>query len=307
MGEISNNKLQSEGIWSVKQILLMLMLVPIFAHSQTVALPPGVVKPAYFDHKGIKVVAYQKGVSGLNIWQVEKGSTKTVFYSTPDNKVLMSGVLWDSATGANISDAYITAEMVANPVALAVAVPPAVSIPDVTAVPLAQKDGVFGPKITSEAIKNIAPLVGVKEGRGTIDKTLYIMFDPRCPYCHSVYNKTRAYVKAGGTIKWLPVVVLGDKANGMRLVADILQARDPAAAMVKVLGKPVGVATADANTTKVVQDNEAYFFAAFERNKAVGQAGVPVAFFETKTGEPQMVSGIDDDELLKRILADIKK
>lgn len=288
----------------MKQILLMLMLVPVFAHSQTVALPSGVVKPAYFDHKGIKIVAYQKGVGGLNIWQVEKGSTKTVFYSTPDNKVLMSGVLWDAATGANMSDAYITAEMVANPVALAAAAPPA-AIPDVTAVLL--KEGMFGPKITSEAINNIAPLVGVKEGRGTIDKTLYIMFDPRCPYCHSVYNKTRAYVKAGGTIKWLPVVVLGDKANGVRLVADILQARDPAAAMVKVFGKPVGVATADASTTKVVRDNEAYFFAAFDRNKAVGQAGVPVAFFETKTGEPQMVSGIDDDELLKRILADIKK
>lgn len=285
----------------MKQILLMLMLVPIFAHSQTVALPSGVVKPAYFDRKGIKVIAYQKGVSGLNIWQVEKGSTKTVFYSTPDNKVLMSGVLWDSATGANISDAYITAEMMANPEKLA----EEVHFWELPAVPM--KEGVFGPKITSEAIKNIAPLVGVKEGRGTIDKTLYIMFDPRCPYCHSVYNKTRAYVKAGGTIKWLPVVVLGDKANGMRLVADILQARDPAAAMVKVLGKRVGAATADASTTKVVQDNEAYFFAAFERNKAVGQAGVPVAFFETKTGEPQMVSGIDDDELLKRILADIKK
>ena len=269
----------------------VLILVCVGALAAELALPPGVVKPVFFDKQGIKVVGYQKGVAGFNVWQVEKGSVKTVFYTSADNKILMSGVLWDAATGANISDQYIPDKVVAS--AAPSPVPQAVA-------------GGFSHDKASEAIIGVSKLVGIKEGRGAIDKTLYIIFDPRCTHCDAVYKNTRDYVRRGGSIKWIPTTVLGDVANGAALIAGILEARDPVTALAAAMGKSVGGKSPSQATSKAIADNEAYFFAAFERNKNAGAAGVPVAFFEKQDGSPQMVGSIDDDVLLPKILNDVK-
>lgn len=291
----------------MKRLSLMgMLLMPMFAMAQTVALPAGVVKPAFFDKQGIKVLAHQKGAGGLNVWTVERGPTKTVLYTTPDNKVLLSGVLWDASSGVNLSDTFISDDMRVAP-----GDRPALASP----APVAQEPSfvakvaqVFSPSKISAPIKGVATLKGIKEGRAPDDKTLYIFFDPRCPYCASVYRKTRDYVKKGGTIKWVPVVILGDRVNGSSLIADTLQASNPPAVLGSVMGsRGSGSTKPNAATTKALEENEAYFFAAFDANKGAGPAGVPVAFFETKDGAPQMVSGIDDDVLLNRILMDIKK
>lgn len=260
-----------------------------------VVVPAGVITPPFFDKQGIVVTGYKKGVAGLNVWQVQKGTTKTVFYTSADNKVLMSGVLWEADTGINISDKYISNDMVVPSASVAV---PAGAVP--ASAPTAMK---------SLALSGVAQLTGIKEGSGSVDRTLFVMFDPRCPYCHNVFKKTRQFVASGGTIKWIPTTILGDKSNGVKLVADIMQASNPIGAMAKAMtgsGGQIGSTTPNSATAKAVADNEAYFFAAFESNAGAGQAGVPVAFFQTATG-PQMVSGIDDDALLKRIFTDIKK
>lgn len=292
MVQVPGSALHDKGLHTVKKLFFFLFAaMPLVAMAQTpapITLPAGVVKPAFFDKQGIRVLGYQKGASGLNIWQVEKGATKTVFYSTPDNKTLMSGVLWEADSGKNVSDAYITSDMIAS-------VAPQTPV------------GTGTPGKPSEAIAGLSALTGIKEGKASIDKTLYIVIDPRCPYCHNVYNKTRAFVKAGGTIKWLPSTVLGDNASGARLVAEVLEAKDPVRSLASVIGKKTGGIQPSAQTMKVIAENEAYFYAAFQRNKSAGQPGVPVAFFETKDGSPQMVSNLDDDELLKRIFTDIKK
>lgn len=43
------------------------------------------------------------------------------------------------------------------------------------------------------------------------NNTVYIMYDPRCPYCHNIYEMTKADdLKAKGiTVKWLPTTALG--------------------------------------------------------------------------------------------------
>ncbi|WP_432262886.1 DsbC family protein [Cupriavidus sp. TMH.W2] len=267
--------------------------------------PKAPAAPAFFAKQGIKVVAQQAGPGGLNVWQVEREGVKTVLYTTPDAKVLFSGVLWDAATGKNLSDAFITPEMMAAAASAAVQAPAASPEPTATpaaATALAKPAG--GP---SEALKSISKLTGIKEGNAPFDKTLYIIFDPRCPHCHAAYQKTRKYVAAGGAIKWLPSTVLGRPDDGMRLIADIMQAKDQRAALAKTMGKVSGgETTPNAQTRQTVAENEMYFWASFDANKGAGTAGVPVAYFETKEG-PQMVAGIDDDELLKRILTDIKK
>lgn len=276
--------------------LLIAALVAVAAQgafAEGLQLPKGVVIPGFFDKQGIKVLAYQQGPGGLHVWRVERNGMRTVLYTTSDNKALLSGVIWDASTGINLSDAFITPDMKAA----------------VQATPGVADNGLFAPDRVPDAIKGIETLVGVKEGRAGPDKTLYVMFDPRCPHCHAAYKKLRQYVASGGTVKWIPVTVLGQPAEGGRLVADILQAPNPIQALGASMlsGKRQGATQPTQATLKAIAENEAYFFAAFDRNKSAGEAGVPVAFFATKQGVPQMVAGIDDDLLLQQIFADIKK
>jgi len=315
--------LQNEGISEVNKILVsLLVLACSSAYADSLLplnLPSGVTVPPFFAKQGIEVMSYQKGAGGLHVWYVKRGATKTVLYTTPDNKVLLSAVLWDSATGQNVSNVYITPDLVISnadrnllsSIPVAAASLPATT-PAAQAVPAATKsqDG-YSPNKPSDAIKGIATLAGIKEGKADIDKTLYIMFDPRCPYCHSVYKKTRQWVARGGSVKWIPTTVLGNKGQAAKLVASIMQASNPVFELSLMMTDPSrskqnGVA-ANGATMKLIDENEAYFFSAFEKNAGAGPAGVPVAFFDTKAGMPQMVAGIDDDKLLSQIFSDIKK
>ena len=272
-------------------LVAMLPLLPLSAlAANVVAVPSGVVKPAFFETQGITVLSFEKGPSGLNIWKVEHNGVKTVFYTTSDNKTLISGVMWDTKTGANLSDKFITPDILS-----AVQAPPAVD------------PNQYSPGKVPDAIRGVDALTGIREGKGGIDKTLYVMFDPRCPHCQAVHKKTRQFVASGGTIKWIPVTVLGRPDEGARLVADILQSSDQLQALVAVMGGRRQGAQPDAKTPKIIAENEAYFWSAFDLNKAAGNAGVPVAFFMSQKGLPQMIGGIDDDILLQQILTDMKK
>jgi len=272
----------------------VLSMCSMLASAQDIKLPSGVIQPGFFAKQGIKVLSFQKGVGGLNVWKISRGDVITVFYTSPDNQVLISGVLWDAAAGSNLSDSYISADM-------------KVQAPQTTQSLAVAPSGQAVSASQSDAIKTVSLLTGIKEGTATPDKTLYIMFDPRCPHCHAVHIKTRAYVAGGGSIKWIPVAVLGDSSGGSRVIADILQAPNQVESLARNMGKRTGGQTPTAATQKTIAANEAYFFAAFDRNKGAGEAGVPVAFFETSSGAPQMVSGVDDDQLLARIMKDIKK
>jgi thiol:disulfide interchange protein DsbG len=289
----------------------------------SVALPAGVVKPGFFDAHGIQVLKWQRGVGGLNVWQVEHNGMQTVFYSTPDNKTLISGVLWDAATGAVQSDAYITAEMT-SPQNIA-RINGAGAIAE--AVDAEQSGAQLGTQAAggsaaaqvalagtgrlgavTESIGGVASLTGIKEGRAPVSKTIYIVFDPRCPHCRSVYDQSREFIAHGGSIKWLPTTVLGNPGDGLNRVAAILQAPDPVKALNLVEHSAVlGQYDVKPATIKAVAANEAYFWAAFDRNPGAGTPGVPVAFFQDHTGAPQMVGNVDDPDLLKRIFGEMGK
>ncbi|WOP59021.1 hypothetical protein R5577_23165 (plasmid) [Xanthomonas euvesicatoria] len=52
------------------------------------------------------IVAAQPVGSGFTAWTVEKekGGARVVLYTNPDASMLMSGVVWDSRTGENLSE-----------------------------------------------------------------------------------------------------------------------------------------------------------------------------------------------------------
>ncbi|KVV07457.1 hypothetical protein WK77_16865 [Burkholderia ubonensis] len=258
------------------------------------SVPAGVERPAFFASRDIKVLDYHKGPGGLNAWSVERNGVQTVLYTTADNKVLMSGVLWDAKSGVNLSDAFLKPSMIQSST---------VQAADAGGAPTRASAGAV-----SVPIAAVAALRGIKEGNGAAIKTVYILFDPRCPHCKNVYRDTRDFVRNGGSIKWIPTTVLGRDQMGTAMVADILQAPNPIEAMRRVesggFRQPGKI---EQSTLDAIRDNEEYFWAAFDRNKGAGVPGVPVAFFQTADGAPQMVANLDDRELLNRIFKDMGK
>ncbi len=296
MGGLPSRTLPSKRIRTLKKTLFagMAALAVTQAFADGPSVPAGVERPAFFTSSDIKVLDFRKGPGGLNVWSVERNGVQTVLYTTADNKVLMSGVLWDAKSGVNLSDAFLKPSMIQSASAQAA---------ESNGAPARAKAGA-----PSTPIAAVAALRGIKEGSGAAEKTIYILFDPRCPHCQNVYRDTRNFVKNGGSIKWIPTTVLGRDQMGTAMVADILQSRNPIEAMGRVesggFRQPGKI---EQSTLDAIRDNEEYFWAAFDRNKGAGTPGVPVAFFQTSDGAPQMVANLDDRELLNRIFKDMSK
>ncbi|BAW25786.1 MULTISPECIES: hypothetical protein [Pseudomonas] len=247
------------------------------------------------------------GLGGLTAWTVEKNGHQVVLFSTPDSAVLFTGVAWNAESGANISDAFLPgAAQVANPAPApaAVAVAPAAPMMSPVVAPnvreAAAMDGSFKGAVP-ESMKTVDSLAGVKEGKGGIGDTVYIIIDPRCPYCREAYNLTRAYAAKGHSIKWIPSAALGNPEDGVPLAATILQAKDQKT-LARVLGKHEQIRSEPSpETVEQLSTNLAFLFAAFENN-GKEQAGVPAAFFiDHRTGKPRMMTGLSQAVVLEDI------
>jgi thiol:disulfide interchange protein DsbG len=155
-----------------------------------------------------------------------------------------------------------------------------------------------------EPIQAIDKLAGIKEGSGGAADTLYIIFDPRCPYCRKAYLQTRDYVKKGYSIKWIPAVALGNPDEGIPLSATILQAKpaEQAAILARVLGNKEPIKTAPTKASEeALARSVAFLFAAFE-NSGRDQAGVPAGFFlDKRTGKARMLTGVSESVILEDI------
>ena len=247
------------------------------------------------------------GLGGLTAWTVEKNGHQVVLFSTPDSSVLFTGVAWNAETGVNISDAFLpgVAQMnnprPANPPVAAAPAAPLMSPVEATNVREAAAMDGQSQGAVPESMKTVDSLAGVKEGDGSIGDTVYIIIDPRCPYCREAYNLTRAYAAKGHTIKWIPSAALGNPADGVPLAATILQAKDQRT-LERVLGKHEQIRSEPSpETVEQLSTNLAFLYAAFENN-GKEQAGVPAAFFvDHRTGKPRMMTGLSQAVVLEDI------
>jgi len=236
--------------------------------------------PAAFAAKGFQVLSHERDMkSGLHIWLVQHPSAgKTVLYSTPDNTVFFTGPMWDGASGSNVSDRWY-------------------ALIDVSAQPTQTQPAPQGTASSTggvpESIVRLSKLKGIKDGAKDAppNKTLYVFFDPRCPYCKQFYEATRARADMKGkAIVWLPMSILANKPAGAMQVAEIMQAKNPQQAMqLAFSGLLTNKVSATEATTALIRENESIFFAAFQANPSAGSAAVPVAFFVDRAGHPQMV------------------
>lgn len=242
------------------------------------------------------------GAGGLTAWTVEKNGRKVVLYTTADSQAIISGIVWDSLTGRNLSDKFITdAPNVAPPIGGTHTQSPVSQLQ--TTPPPGALIGAYSGAIP-ESIKTIDSLMGVKEGKGGPADTLYVIYDPRCPYCRKAYAMTRDYVKRGFTIKWIPALALGNPGQGIPLAAVVLQTKpgDQSETLRRVLGnKEEIVTTPTKSTEEALKRNLDFFFAAFQNN-GVEQAGVPAAFFlDKRTGKPRMMTGVSEQPVIESI------
>ena len=245
------------------------------------------------------------GAGGLTAWTVEKNGRRVVLYTTADGQAIISGVVWESLSGRNLSDQFVPGGPagVRPPLLGGSNAPAPQAAASAAAMPGAALVGKYSGAIP-ESIKAIDSLAGIKEGKGGQADTLYVIFDPRCPYCRKAYTFTREYVKRGFTIKWIPAVVLGNPPQGTALAATILQAtsQQQADALRRVLGNKEEVASQPTKATiEALDRNAAFFFAAFQNNR-VEQAGVPAAFFlDKRTGKPRMMTGISELPVIEEV------
>lgn len=262
-------------------------------------LPSGVSRPAAFDKLGIQVMSYTKGPGSMNVWRIKKSGVDTVMYSTPDNSVLISGVMWDASSAANLSDAYLPD----NPQALPSDVNPPPSAQSAPPPNVVDANGV------PQAVKNLAGYFGFKEGQGTADKTLYVIFDPKCPYCHQAYNALRDQVNKGLSVMWIPIVVLGDekaRSESMKWIAEAQKEKNPSLAMAKLFGKQYKGIEFGKDLVQNLIKSEMFLQASYRENPSAGSIGVPTAYFATKENAPSMMQ-IGDPATLKLALNSIKR
>ncbi|MDB6014968.1 MAG: hypothetical protein JWL65_7218 [Gammaproteobacteria bacterium] len=232
------------------------------------------------------------GAGGLTAWTVEKNGHRLVLYSTSDGQAIFAGIVWDSVTGRNLSDSVLpVVNAAASPVGMSAAIAGGALL------------GPYSGPIP-ESIKTIDSLVGIKEGHGGPSETLYVIWDPRCPYCRRAYQNTREYVKRGFTIKWIPAAALPNPDQGAALAATILQAQPAQQANLlgRVLGQHESLAAVPTEATRAaLARNLQFFFAAFQNN-GIGRAGVPAAFFlDRRTGQPRMMPGISETPVIEAV------
>lgn len=188
-------------------LALLIMINPAHADpkSQSIKAMP---VPLFLKQRNAQIIDQRKIEGGLTIWIVRlQDGKRGVFYTTPDQTVMIAGTLFNAETGTNLSDKYFL-----------------MSEPSILAAPAAAATIEATPSNTTAAARAIQkdPIVYIRNVlRGVIDSNgvpfrqnapiVYVFFDPLCLYCHKLYNNTRKLVLQGAVIKWLPVDALGSR------------------------------------------------------------------------------------------------
>lgn len=273
---------------------------PVMAEAVQSALPSdGTDKrtpPAAVLSLGEIVDMREMPENNLTAWLIRAPNGRQMtFYTTADGKNIFSGTVWDLATKQNINQVFDTNASVG------ITGSAGQSVQEVV-----QTDGgssLLG-KYTGEipeAIKALDSLGGPKIGNGGPGETLYVIIDPRCPYCHQAYDSLKPYMNKGVTIKWIPTVALGQPEQGLPQANAVLHARTRAE-LDKIMTDPKAYPRAlEGKDGEDLQRNLSFMFQAFEQNG--GQAGVPAAFFVDKnTGQPRMMMGLSEEAVIQAIL-----
>jgi thiol:disulfide interchange protein DsbG len=243
--------------------------------------------PRAFDKLGLSVVGKPRKIeSDMILWTVEKNGIRTIFYQSPDGKTLISGIMLDAVSAKNISDPYV-------PEARSASTAPTPS-----------------PSAAIDAMRVVDGLLGFKEGNASFDKTLYIVFDPLCPHCHANYAAARTMVRQGMTIKWVPIVMLGNavqRAESVRQIAGALASSAPDR-LDQLFARKFKDGKPSQDLIKELMTTEDFFLKTHAHNPQAGPAVVPTVYFLTENGVANFLPIENDDGSgLREIAAGARK
>ncbi len=249
----------------------------------------------------------QTQTKGMYAWLLEKNGKTLVIYNTPDNKAFIKGDLYDLSTKKLLSkqhalDSLKYASQDFRNAVLGVKSQPAHN----NKTNVGYMNLKWSGKAIPEALQMIDGLVGAKEGAGLPQDTLYIFYDPNCTWCHATYENTRAYIKAGYTIKWLPTFARGKTASSLSLNAYAVQ--NPKK-LSEVFNRSK-VALAAVPTEKQIADidhNLQFLFAYHNKVIPDTKPSVPFGIFLDKTnGKVTHIQGLSEKPILELLYGEQK-
>lgn len=265
-------------------------------------------------------------------WLLElpQGGTAVV-YTTGDNKVLLRGTAYNFETGdpiftslvekatvqddmgasSNPKEAEATpapATAAATATGSASSVSPELSQLGVNDLTAGQAIGKWEGKVPA-VIEILDKLGGYKEDPSiSADNTVYVMYDPRCPYCHKLFEVTRNLDQKGKnvTIKWLPTVALGGgeaTSNEMKRAAMALHVKTPEEFASTLTKDSQGMANVSQQDMQKVNENLSLLYeAASQVFGSDAKVAVPAAFYiDKRTGSPRLVYAAQEPDVYKTI------
>ncbi|MEJ7746246.1 MAG: thiol:disulfide interchange protein DsbG [Luteimonas sp.] len=245
---------------------------PEAASTEKVATaPPTIVSAAgqapteaerYLLGQGVKIPMAFQSASGLKAIVADNGSERKLMYVTPDGKHLILGMVYDTA-GNNLTNDDMNRSSVRPSEAAA----PSLSATD---------------KI--ELWDAAGKLDYIEEGRG--DRVVYAVFDPTCPYCHTLYQETRKFAAEGNArIRWIPVAILSESSKG--LAAALYGTRDRAAGMTALMDGSASPIKVEKPAALALAKNLLFL-------RDTGHTGVPLVLYRGAEGV-QMVAEVPSE------------
>jgi thiol:disulfide interchange protein DsbG len=134
---------------------------------------------------------------GLTGWVVTYSGQTKILFTTADGEGLISGSLFD-AEGHNLSAGFGSQYIVKTDL-----------------------KPVYADLAKSSFV--------AEHGPGAVQRIIYVLFDPNCPYCSVAWKALRPYIGAGLEVRWVPVAYL--QSDSAPKAAAILGAKDPLAAL----------------------------------------------------------------------------
>ena len=227
---------------------------------------------------GAKILAtHPSAMAGYQAILAEKDGKKRVFYESNDGKYMVYGMFYNSK-GDNLTAMDVASFANAAPLSLSNQVAP--SNPSL----VSNKDTMAVDKLVLDTAKKSNY---ISEGKG---KVVYVVFDPNCPYCKELHNKTRGML-GSSEIRWIPIAVLGQPGDpsGSRKVAELFRSKTSALDHVTTLA---GVDPSPKESS-MTQDNLAVM-------KITQATQIPLIIWDNK-GALSMTKGLPDDGTIKTI------
>ncbi|MFB6350019.1 hypothetical protein ACFBZI_11360 [Moraxella sp. ZJ142] len=242
---------------------------------------------------------------GFTAFQLGTENGDTVLYSTNDGKHFILGEVYKNTEDTP----SLFAEFLEKISSQAPQAQPAESqaAPGVSYENVGTVVGEFSGEVPS-IMSVLEEMGGYKENASVApENTVYVFYDPRCPYCHSLFDKSRELDQANVTIKWLPTIALGndggDQSDALRLAAAGLNIKDAQELRALFDRTSQGVDhVSDEMRSKLDENLSSLYFAADQMYGEGSRRGVPAAIFlDKKSGKVQLVYGLSNDNIYNAV------